>query len=475
LFLLNSFIVRAVACLCLVGALSGCDTSDRKAQAAMNDYQAAAAANDTAGARKALLALVSAKDDVSDYWAELGKLEISAGRFSEANYAFTRAYELDRRNPDLVRAVTQLALKGGDLALAQRHASELEVIAPNDPWVKLTRGWAAIAQSQFDQALAASDALLATMPFDPSATVLKSRALIGLGRAKDATDLLEKQIAAQPSDIGSMRMLERVYDRSEDWPNLAKTARSLAAVLPDDQDNLLVLVRSALRSGNVALAQQASSRLLKPDSLPILIASVMDIWEAYWDSPQRLNGARDLAAKSGPIQQMVYARYLSAWGSPRDALRLAAPLATLPVTAENAEANAVAADALGRSGQTMQAKQRFDAVLTFDSGNATALKGRADLFLRAGNAGAAVRDAQKLVTVVPKDADARLLLARSFLAADNKPWADRTLWSAFQEIPANQSIFVALLATRKGDADAMRELQEEFARQRDANLSRGLA
>jgi predicted Zn-dependent protease len=441
----------------------------------MNDYQAAAAANDTAAARKALLALVTAKDDVSDYWAELGKLEIGAGRFGEANYAFTRAYELDRRNPDLVRAVTQLALKGGDLALAQRHASELEVIAPDDPWVKLTRGWAAIAQSQFDQALAASDALLATMPFDPSATVLKSRALIGLGRGKDATDLLEKQIAAQPSDTGSMRMLERVYERSEDWPNLAKTAQSLSSVVPDDPDNLLILVKAALRSGNVPLARQASSRLLKPDSLPVLIASVLDVWALDWHSPQRLDDARQLAARSGPVQQMIYARYLSAWGSPQDALRLAAPLASLPITAANAEANAVAADAWGRSGQIAQARQRFDAVLTFDSGNATALKGRADLFLRTGNAAAAVRDAQKLVTVVPTDAEARLLLARSFLAADNKPWADRTLWSAFQDIPANQMIFGALLATRKGDADATRELQEEFARQRDANLSRGLA
>ena len=473
--LLNSLIVRALACLCLVGALSGCDTSDRKAQAALNDYQAAAASNDIPAARKALLALVSAKDDVSDYWAELGKLELSTGNFGQANYAFTRAYELDRRNPDLVRAVTQLALKGGDLELAQRRASELEVIAPDDPWVKLTRGWAAIAQSQFDKALVASDALLANMPFDPSATVLKSRALIGLGRAKDASDVLEKQVAAQPSDTGSMGMLERIYERSEDWPNLAETAQSLSSVMPDDQDNLLILVRAALRSGNVSLARQASSQLLKPDSLPVLIASVMDVWASDWHSPERLDDARQFAARSGPVQQMVYARYLSAWGSPQDALRLATPLATLPVTAGNAEANAVAADAWARSGEIAQARQRFDAVLSFDSGNATALKGRADLFLRTGNAGAAVRDAQKLVTVVPKDADARLLLAKSFLAADNKAWADRTLWSAFQEIPASQTIFMALLATRKGNPDATRELQEEFARQRDANLSRGFA
>ena len=475
MFLPNAFITRAVACLCLLGALSGCDTSDRKAQAAMNDYQAAAAVNDVAAARKALLKLVAAKDDVPEYWTELGKLELNAGRFGEANYAFTRAYELDRRNPDLVRAVTQLALKGGDLELAQRRASELEVLAPDDPWVKLTRGWAAIAQSQFDKALEASDALLATMPLDPSATVLKGRALIGLGRGKDAAVLLEKQIEAQPSDAGSMRLLERLYERNGAWPQLAATAQKLASVAPGDQDILLMLIRAALRSDNVPLAQQASSQLLKPDSLPVLIASVLDVWDSDGVGPQRLAEARQLAANAGPAQQMVYARYLSLWGAPQDAFRLAAPLATMPISAANAEANAVAADALGRAGKVAEAKQRFDAVLAFDSGNATALEGRANLFLRTGNANAAVKDAQKLVTVVPADADARLLLAKSFMAADNKPWAERTLWTAFQDIPANQSIYNALLATRRGDANATQELQDEFARQRDANLSRGFA
>jgi predicted Zn-dependent protease len=441
----------------------------------MNDYQAAAAVNDTAAARKALLKLVAAKDDVPDYWAELGKLELGAGRFGEANFAFTRAYELDRRNPDLVRAVTQLALKSGDLELAQRRAAELEVLAPDDPWVKLTRGWAAIAQSQFDKAIAESDALLVTMPLDPSATVLKARGLIGLNRANDATQLLEKQIEAQPSDAGSMRLLARIYDRNEDWPHLAATAQKLAEIVPDDQDNLLMLVKAALRSGKSALAQQASARLLKPDSLPILISTTLDIWSNDWSGPTKLDAARKLAADAGPAQKLTYARYLSAWGSPQDALRLALPVATTPITAENAEANAVVADAFARSGKAAEAKQRFDAVLAFDSGNATALEGRADLFLRTSNAAAAVRDAQKLVTVMPTDADARLLLAKSFMAADNKPWADRTLWSAFQEIPANQKIFAALLATRRGDANGTLELQEEFARQRDANLSRGFA
>src|SRR4029079_16630827 len=81
---------------------------------------------------------------------------------------------------------------------------------------------------------------------------------------------------------------------------------------------------------------------------------------------------------------------------------------------------------------------------------------------------------QKLVTVLPDSADDRLLLARCFMAAGNKSWADRTLWAAFQDIQADDKIYAALLNTRNGNADATVELTEEFQRQRDNKLSRGL-
>jgi hypothetical protein len=48
------------------------------------------------------------------------------------------------------------------------------------------------------------------------------------------------------------------------------------------------------------------------------------------------------------------------------------------------------------------------------------------------------------------------------------------LWTASQDIPADDRIFAALAARRRGNAEAMNQLQEEFARQREAKLNRGL-
>jgi hypothetical protein len=63
---------------------------------------------------------------------------------------------------------------------------------------------------------------------------------------------------------------------------------------------------------------------------------------------------------------------------------------------------------------------------------------------------------------------------RCVTAAGQTDWARRTLWTAFQDIPGDEQIYAALAATRKGDADGTVQLQQEFARQRDAQMNRGL-
>src|SRR4051794_20353158 len=181
-------ILRVATWLSAVIAVAGCSSSDSRARAALGEYQAASAANDLPAARRALLELVGAEDDVSDYWAELGKVQAAMGAYGDAYYAFTRAYELDRSNPELVRALTQLALRSGDLGTAQARAEELEVLVPGDPWVKLTKGWAAVGETRYQEALATAEQLLAGDPLDPTASVLKGRSLFGLGREDEAID-----------------------------------------------------------------------------------------------------------------------------------------------------------------------------------------------------------------------------------------------------------------------------------------------
>ena len=467
-------ILRAVAWLSVAFLAAGCSSADSRAKAALVEYQSAAASNDMLGARKALLQLVQAKDDVADYWAELGKVQASMGAYGDAYYAFTRAYELNRSNPDLLRALTQIALRSGDLGTAQARAQELEVLAPGDPWVKLTKGWAAVGETRFDQALTTADEVLADNPLDPTASLLKARSLYGLGREDAAIDFLNKHLQTIPTDAGSLGLLAQIYERRDNWAMVAKVRQRLGQVRPVDRDNLITLVQACLRSGNISEARAVSFRLLQPNAPPALVSTVLEQWTNFWPSPQRIDDARKLAAAAPREQRLIYAAFLSRLGSPGDAVRIISADATLPIRAENAEANAVLGDALWRGGNLDGAKSRLDAVIAYDPGNATALRARAELELRAGRAAEAVKDAQKLVTVLPNSAPDRLLLARAFAAAGNKAWADRTLWAAFHDIPADGRIYAALRSTRSGNADGLAELQAEFERQRDAQIRKGL-
>ena len=468
-------ILHVAAWLSVSFMVASCSSPDSRAQAALSQYQSAAAANDLFGARRALLQLVQAKDDVADYWAELGKVQAEMGSYGDAYYAFTRAYELDRSNPEFVRAVTELALRSGDIGSAQSHAQELEVLVPGDPWVKLVKGWSAYGELRYDEALATADQMLASTPGDLSATILKARSLVALHREDEAVDLLTKQAQTQPNAAPSLALLAKIFQRADNWPKVLQFAERVDAVTPADQQNAFLLIEAALRSGNIGEARKMSFRLLRPDAAPGLVTSVLELWSDYWPSNQRVDDARKLAAASaGHDQRLIYAAFLSRFGSPADAVRLAAPMATLPINAESAEANAVLGEALSRTRNLAGAKARLDAVLSYDPGNATALRGRSELELRTGNAAASVIDAQKLVTVLPSSGEDRLLLARAFTAAGNRQWAERTLWSAFQDIPGDDNIFYALKATKNGNVEAISDLQAEFERQRDAKLERGL-
>ena len=145
---------RSMACLLLAcGALSGCGSKETQVRDAYSNYQAAAAANDMAGAQQALLQLVAIDDRVAEYWIELARLQAATGSVGAAYHSLTRAYELDRSNVGLLRALTEFALRGGDPAMAQVYARELDVVSPGDPWVKLTRGYVALRESRYDEAL----------------------------------------------------------------------------------------------------------------------------------------------------------------------------------------------------------------------------------------------------------------------------------------------------------------------------------
>ncbi|NUR46166.1 MAG: hypothetical protein HOP91_08445 [Sphingomonas sp.] len=462
----------AATAVCL--PLSACDSAESRARAAYTDYQAASAAGDLQAARIALLKLVAAQDDVASNWQELGKVQVQLGAYQDAYYAYTRAHELDRTDVETVATLAQLALLSGNMDLAEQHAKNLELLRSDHPVIKLAYGYVALKRMDLDEADKNADSLLAAYPSEPGATLLKSRIFAARGEFEQAIGILENQAKARPDDAGALKSLTMLYQRKGDWRGVESAAKRLWSLNPKASENGLTVVDAALRAGDFEAARQASEDLMQPDAPTAQVEAVLDLWSEHWTGPDAIAEARRLAEEASPGQKLAYAGYFNDVGAAKDALALTGDKPVMPLQRWNLSRNALIAGALAQAGRASEAKELFDGILVREPDHVYALRGRINLEIRTGQAKAAIVDAQRLVSIEPKSARDRLLLARAYAAAGNVRQVDRTLWNAFHEIPANLQLYEVLRARvlETDGPDSARSLDDEFAQQRDVTIAR---
>ncbi len=455
--------------------LSGCHWFGRSTSQAYGDYQAAVAAGDLTRAQMALLKLVHADEDVPDYWIELGKIDLQLGQYAQAFDALSRAHELDRTNVEVQAILTQLALLSGDVPLADEQAKTLALLAPDHPAVALVRGYVALKAGDLDKADAEADGLLANTPNEPNAKILKARILIERRRIDDAISLLEDQHKAVPEDRAALRALTALYRSRGDWGSVARLQSDLHKLDPNDPNISRSLIEASLRSDDVRTAQTVSQALLTPTASLQFIDSVLDVWAISAPKGVVLPGAGNIASSMNGDRRVAFADYFNEIGKP-DATADLLGRSLLPVTPSNSRWNAVLAQAMALQGRTTEAKQLFDRVLQAEPDQVDALRGRSALEAKTGMAKQAVVDAQRLISVTPNNGGDRLLLAQAYLAAGNRNEVRRTLWQAFQDLPDDQRVFMALrsVLVSTGDMDGAKRLSDEFADQRFEKLKKDL-
>lgn len=458
--------------LCMI--LLGCGWPGNRSADAYNAYQVAAAAGNLQEARNALLELVAAEEDVADYWAELGRAQLRLGALPDAYYAFSRAHELDRSNVDLLVALTELALRSGNLDLAEEHAQQLELLAPGSRSVKLTNGYVALRRGQLDQAEEQVEKLLELDRFSADANVLKAQILIARDRTDEAERVLRGQVRMRPDSIASWTALASIYERKDQWCELASLGPRVMKFDEVDTGAALLAIAGAFRCGRHGVGLAMSSALLDRAPDANAVQSVLAIWSTSWPGQERVRAALQHVRAAPADHRPAYAAFFNELGEARLALQLVADAARGAVTAGNATAYAIKARSLDLMGGKAEAKRLYDQVIAHDPGHALALRGRAELSIGMGAAKDAVVDAQKLVTLFPSSAEDRLLLARAYGTAGNMRALDRTMWDAFQEVPADREIYVALRdhLVSTGRNGSVRHLSEEFDRQRDLKMVR---
>lgn len=462
--------VRHFALMVAALMLASCDTKASRVEKAYAEYQAGAASGDLRMARYGLLKLVAADEDVADYWVELGKVQFALGAYSDSYRAFSRALELDRDNPETLSVLTQVALRNGEIEIAEEYAQQLEMIVPNDVSVKLTYGIIALRRGDFKTANERAEQILASQPNSSDAKVLQSQILVQAGRLNDAITLLAAHVRVRPKDVGGLRGLASLYQQAGDTQKAAATRKAIWNLDPGDSEVGIGYVEAAFVAGDIVAARAASLTMMKPEAPTAVIETLLDRWRQLWPGPARLDEARRLARSANPEQKLAYAAFFNELGSPADALSLIAATARLPVTSDNIAPNNIMAMTLFLSGDHGAAQRRVDAILKLDGDNVEALRTRAELNLIRKQSTSAINDARKVVSLSPTTASDRVLLARTHVANDDPRAAGRVLWEAFRDLPANPLIYATLrkFLARSNDIDAIRKLDREFADQRQA-------
>ncbi len=466
-----------VCCSLALTALSlgGCGyLKDRETRANYNEYQQALASGDLRAARRALVKVVRTEQDVPEYWMALARLQLQLGSYRGAYNAYAHAHELDRSNVEALAAMAQLALASGEAEVATEHARSLALIAPANPMVAMVRAYTDLQAGNLDKAEAGVNGVLANAPNDSFATRLKARVLLAKTEFDDAVSLLEAQHRAMPEDKATTQNLAAMYRLRGDWRNVARLQYDAHRLEPKNLRIARDTVEAFLRAGNVAAAAKLSAPLLQPSANPKLIDDVLLLWADYGPRGTAFPDAKLAEAMSGD-RRVSFANYYNRVGRPEAAVALLGG-SQLPVRQSNARWNAVFAQALALQGRGADAKRLLDLVLAREPDQVDALRARSVLGAKTGLARQSIIDAQRLVTVEPDSGEDRLLLAQAFLASGNRDEVRRTLWQAFQDLPADERVFLALksvLGSNK-DLDGQRRLEGEFNDRRMAQLEREL-
>lgn len=457
--------------------MTGCDTKAARVEAAFAEYQAAAARGDLRGTRNGLLKLVAADEDVPEYWVELGKVQIGLGAISDAYYAYTRALELDRDNPEVLSMLTQVALRSGELELAEDYAHQLELLVPNDSSVKLTYGIIALRRGDLKAASDRASQIMANQPNSSDAKVLQSQVLMKMGRVDEAVALLSKQVQTRPKDVTSHRALASIYDRLGDFRKAAETRKAIWNLDRTRHQSAIDYVEAALRAGDIAGARAASIEMMQPDAPIAVVQAMLDHWRQLWPGTARLQEARRLAGPASRDQKLVYATFFNDVGSPTDAIRLVASEARVPVSSANIIPNSIMATSLLLGGNFPEADRRIEGILEIDPDNVDALRSRAKLKMARKQPGSALNDARKVVSLSPGTAGDRVLLAQIHQANGDRRAAGRVLWEAFRDLQGNEEIHQTLrkYLARSDDIEAIRKVDREFEDQRQAMITKEFA
>ncbi|WP_010217949.1 tetratricopeptide repeat protein [Sphingomonas sp. PAMC 26621] len=454
--------------LLLMGGVAGCASKDDRAAAAAALAETAFQQGDLQGARQNIQKAIDARDDVSDYWLTLARIQLAAKNFGGAFDAYENVYQLDRGNIEALRQLCQLGLNVRQADKVDRYADQLLVINPGDPMPITMKGGAALQRGDSKTALAFADKVLVGNPRDVSALILKGQTLAYRGENPAAAKLIEESLDQQSDPTSRLVFLRDLYLKSGDSAGYQRTLARLAERNAGDTRMQLDYADWLYQTDRADQAFGIVRQVLDKNPKNIALAStILEMW---------LDEGRDAVTRDQIVRgstgasletKALFAQFANETGQPDLALQVlgsdepgAAP------DPANSNAKAAYAFALGLKGRMLDALSRTELILDVDSAQPRALLTRARLRAATRNFEGALSDGRQLVTDDPANITARLALTDILVAQNQPELAESNMREALRIVPDSPraATRLAQMLIAKGQKDEAATVLRDMAK-----------
>jgi tetratricopeptide (TPR) repeat protein len=466
---------RSLVLACLIALpFAGCTSRDSVAAGAAAEAELDLREGRLAAASRAIHLALGTRDDVSEYWITLGKIDVASDDAPGAFAAYENAIGLDRSNVEVLRALCQLGIAAGVPDKVDKYADQLLLINPQDTIPVIAKGQAALVRGDGATALQYAEQVLKTAPQDNGAQILKARVLAGRGNYSEAAEFIENTLGTGGDDSSRLVYLKGLYADAHDRPHYQLTVKRLAEAKPADAAIQLDYADMLYQTGQFAEANGVIIHITRTHPNDIGVAEkILDTWLKQGPDALSLAQIQSQAKGASLETKAVYAQFANEIGHPELANSLLKKdLEGRAVSTDNSDAESALAYATGLAGHRATAIALLSDILEFDQFQPRALLARARVRLADKDIPGAIEDARSAVAQEPKSASARLILADALFAQGDESLGEDALREGVRAMPDDIRISgrLANFLVSKGQRDLANDVLRDLTRASPVSL-----
>ncbi len=408
-------------------ALSGCQSSEERAEEHYQSALTLLAAGDTDRALVELRNVFNLDGFHKEARQLYAETVLARGEVNEAYGQYLRLIEQYPDTPDVRLKLAELAVMRSDWAEAERHGREALRLAPDLPGAMAVRivldyRLAVIDSDAEAQALVADDAraLLSTDP----ASILARRVLIDYLMSSDdpmsALPEIDLAIAAEPEAFELYSMKLQLLAQAEETEKVGTLLQDMFDRFPDNAEIRSALVNWYLSQGDTAGAEAILRRLAgEATGTPDGHLAVLQLLQvAQGTDAVRAELEKLIAANIGTPNADLYRALRAALdfeaGKQVEALaEMEALIAAAAPSEQTRRIKVMLAQMLESGGNQVGARARIEEVLAEDSTMVDALKMRAAWLVAEDRPGDAIIDLRTALDQAPRDPEILTLMAQA--------------------------------------------------------------